>query len=282
MFVIKRILYKLKKILLQPAKIKETNAKNNEFVKIVGELLQKRSKYAAVLGNGTSINEIDLTLFKRTDLFVSNYFFKHPDYEKLNIKLYFILDPLRPQMSAEDYSEWYNTFFAGAFRNKNLNRCIIHQTVYDFLRVNTNLISKYPKVIPYLPSVYSYDDFLQDDGLLDKYLPDVRHTPMLPLVLAIQLGYYQIFISGLDHDYIKKRLEGIETVVHFYKEEKSKMQQLQRPLSEEFYLSAVTYNHYENILALAKINDKNIINLSKNSCLDMFEKREFEEFHNAL
>lgn len=280
--MIKKQLYKLKKRLLQPSKTKATNAKNHEFVKIVGELFLNRSKYAAVLGNGTSINEIDLTLFKNTDLFVSNYFFKHPDYEKLNIKLYFILDPFRPQMSAEEYSEWYNTFFSGAFRNKSLSRCIIHHTVYDFLRANTNLISKYPKVIPYLPSVYSYDDFLQNDDLLDKYLPDVRHTPMLPLVLAIQQGYSQIFISGLDHDFIKKRFEGIETVAHFYKEEKSQMQHLHRPLSEEFYLSAVTFNHYEKILALAKLNDTTIINLAKKSCLDMFEKREFEEFHDAL
>lgn len=279
--MIKKQLYKLKKRLLRHSKTKATNAKNHEFVKIVSELFANRSEYAAVLGNGTSINEIDLTLFKNTDLFVSNYFFKHPDYEKLNIKLYFILDPFRPQMSAEEYNEWYNTFFSGAFRNKSLSRCIIHHTVYDFLRANTNLISKYPKVIPYIPSIYSYDDFLQNDDLLDKYLPDVRHTPMLPLVLAIQQGYSQIFISGLDHDAIRQKLNGADVLPHFYAET-SKTGQILPRLSVMFYNSAITFQQYEQIAELSKMRNCKIINLSVRSDLDMFEKKTITECQESL
>ena len=137
--MIKSLAYKFYK----PIKYKRYNWQNIRFNKKLKKF--KFANKALILGNGPSLNNLLLMNklnLESYDLFVSNYFYKAPNYLEMNITGYFVMDPL-PYTSIDECI----LIMENALINKSIKYLVIHKTVFvELRRIN------YPldlKIIPF-------------------------------------------------------------------------------------------------------------------------------------
>ncbi len=259
--MIKLLAYKFYK----SVKYKSHNWQNIRFNKKLKKF--KFSSNSLVLGNGPSLSNLLLLHkfnFESYDLFVSNYFYKSPNYLEMNIVGYFIMDPL-PCTNINDSI----TIIENALLNKSLKYLVIHKTVFTELRrIKYTLDSK---IIPFDCSKVKHSEIFESDNLADKYSIMFNQTPLLPLFLSVQQNYNEIYIAGLDHNALFNFANSKYDVDHFYFEKNTEKQIVTRKWWEMVIITGQTFEQYLSIKKFADRKKIKIYNLSNESHLGMFE-----------
>ncbi|MDC1254332.1 hypothetical protein N8Z35_05280, partial [Pelagibacteraceae bacterium] len=139
-----------------------------------------------------------------------------------------------------------------SFKNKNLYNC---RNVY-FLKISRKITKFHCNIT--------------------KPVPKFQTGSLMVLNVLLSMGYKKIYILGCDHNQLKNFNSQID---NFYKENRdvrltksSKLNQNWRKFDEELSASLLAYNQYKEINKIAKQKNVKIINLSKESWIDLFEK----------
>ncbi len=248
-----------------------------------------------LLGNGPSLNR-DLNLhqsfLKNKDLICVNHFPKTELYEKLKPSIFITgapdlwLDDIEEKFvkqskelfsSINQKTTWPLSFFIPHEAKK-------HGRWQSQIQHNENITIYYYNNIP----IEGWNLF--KNWCFNRHLGMPRpHNVMIPsLMLSIAFGYKTIYLLGADHSWLPEIsvTENNEVLInqkHFYDYDTSKGQPLdkrgtgKRTLPELLYKFMTAFNSYFEIRRYSDHKGVKILNATKNSYIDAFERMKLED-----
>lgn len=221
----------------------------------------KSGKSVYILGNGPSLNNFDLSTVYDSDVITMNYFHLHPQLEQFNIVAHCIGEPfssdswINPDAMVENtpaQSYWFN-LDANRFAEGRYSGRQIHY---------------------YLPGVAADFDVLSTADLSAPTL-QYQSTAQMAIMIAMYLGYADVYLLGFDHDWLATR--GYSP--HFYAEEGTDSGIVKADFSGISYktMIEISKNLFDVYAAIRKISLRlgvNIVNLSEPTFLDIFPTRD--------
>lgn len=250
----------LAKILLQPRRFKPQKARPEELV---------------ILGNGPSLRQtIDehLPELHNRPLMAVNYMANTPEFQLLKPQYYVLADPhfFRATDDPMVQTLWRNL-----------------QTVDWPMTLLVPFGAKVPEGVkcrryPFRAGEGTkwFRHFLFAHGLS---MPRPRNVMIPSLMLAIWLGFKEIYIVGADHTWIKtlsvnERNEVVSIQPHFYKDgadelERQRIDYMHRPLHDVLEAQTIAFRAYHTISAFTSGRDIHIWNATPGSYIDAFPRK---------
>jgi hypothetical protein len=247
--------------------LKETEKNNNPILERNKELNDSvgENKACYILACGPSINEMDLSKLIGEDCISVSNFFVHPLYNQIQPK-YHVFAPHHFPISDSQYLEWIvdheskTKFDQSIFIHKQYDK-LIKQSLSS-----TSLKKIFFENIDKLPEKFN-------EIKLDNQTPHYQTVVHLALYLAIGLGYKEIYLLGIDHNW----LLNFGKSMHFYQENQSVLSRsgydeyYNLDLEDEFHAHAKLWAFYKSIKKYSIANNIKIYNSTPNSFLDVFE-----------
>jgi hypothetical protein len=243
-----------------------------------------------LLGNGPSFKSDFLKhekFFQEKETLCVNHFPSTEYYVKLMPKYYILAGP---ELWLDDIGQKYifnsNTLFQNMAKYTSWEiKCFVpfeakkHLRWRDHLKSNKNI-----KIIYY--NNIAIDGFPWFKNLLFRLnlgMPS-PHNIMIPaLMISIAMGFNKIYLSGADHSWLSEisvtdSNEVLLNHKHFYDEGSSKPTAMhnrgvgKRPLHEILHKFMISFEGYFAIDSYAKKRQIKILNTTKNSFIDAFER----------
>jgi len=252
-------------------------------------------KEVVILGNGPSLNKMiakHSDFLEQKDVVCVNYFPTSDLYEKIKpkylissaVELYLEdLDDIAMNHSNELFNQinekttWPLTFFF-PFAARKYNRW------QKIIAENKNISVYYYNKTPIEGfKVFRQWSFKQKLGMARP------HNVLIPCIsLMIWLGYKKIYLWGADHSWLKEisvdeNNNALVNQKHFYDEGKSKPETMKqggkgkRRLHEMLYKFMISFREYFNVLDYAKDNNVEILNCTKGSFIDAFDRLDLDK-----
>jgi len=243
----------------------------NKIILKNNKLKNKRKKNRAFLiATGPSLRKENLKLLEGEDCFTLSNAFLLKEIKSINPILHFF-SPYHLPITKKSFHNWLSksdkelpkntdiimSYDDRSFKSKNLFNC---RNIY-YLKISRKIT-----------------EFHCD---IAKPVPKFQTGSLMVLNVLLSMGYKKIYMLGCDHNQLKNFNSQID---NFYKEKqdvrltkKSKLNQNWRMLDEELSASLLAYNQYKAINRIAKHKDVEIINLSKESWIDLFKKESLKK-----
>jgi hypothetical protein len=225
-----------------------------------------KGKRAFILATGPSINQEDLKILRGEDCYSISNFYLHEDIEIIKPKFHFFA-PYHQPLIFENYIEWLNN--ADKILPETA-KIFLAQSGYDLVKKN-GLFKNRDVYYMFLSNTKKHKKI----NLL-KPVPSPQTGVHMILNLLIYMGYSEIYLLGCDANFLK-----------FYKEQREnfydKNKDLRKSASDTecwgnvynaLKMELVTHNKYLNYKNCFK---GKIINLSKESWLEMFDKMDLQD-----
>ena len=228
-----------------------------------------------ILGSGPSINDEDLKPLKNEIVFALNNFYVHPDFNEIvsgNSEKYFMTAPIHPPQTEKEWKDWLcdmednmpenSTMIFGLNRNDINIKYICDQ--YNLFNNN--------KIYWYFSGkiVNEYYNYSPQDVNITKMIWIADTVSIYTLIIAIYMGFSEIYMLGMDHNYIcnkKNKKRFYQDGIHQLNED----QRLLKGSSEVKHSSKALYNIFSQYEMLKKNTSKRIYNISENSLLDVYD-----------
>ncbi|MBD1215352.1 MAG: hypothetical protein H9534_22095 [Dolichospermum circinale Clear-D4] len=218
-----------------------------------------------ILATGPSINDQNLKLLKNEFCIAVSNFYLHPDFRLIDPQ-YYCIAPWHPPHNIENYLQLLKEI--GDISKK----CSFFLGINEYARVTQNNILLDHDVYYHNTSAIKLD---KDVDLCLPVLPPMSVT-IMALQSAIFMGFSEIYLLGCDHDSILN-YSGKFANQHFYPEEKAK---LITDISTLFKGELLNYirlwNQYEMLNTIAQSKNIKILNATKRSLLDVFDKVDYD------
>jgi hypothetical protein len=217
-----------------------------------------------IIGNGPSIKNVDLTKLKDEYTFVSNSFFLHKKYAKIRPNYYSVID---------------GEFFKGTKESKkfftNLSKKAHKDTTFffpvstkDFIE-NKQYLTKSKKYYLQIKGEFKEDQKYNID--LKKTLPSMVNVMLSCLIIANYMGFSKIYLLGFDHNWLSEN--NLRKPPRFYKKHYFKNDE-KNTYENGCFSGYILFKSYRLLRRRLKAT---IINCTKNSYLDVFERRGLED-----
>jgi hypothetical protein len=238
--------------------------KNKVLNNSVGE-----NKTCYILACGPSINEMDLSKLKGEDCISVSNFFVHPLYNEIQPK-YHIFAPTHPPIIDEQYNSWIEDFHQKTKFETKIFLNSLDKSITDNVDVSKNISRYYYELTDIMPDLF-------DDIVLEKPLPKIQTVVHIAIYTAISLGYKEICLLGIDHNWILNYGHS----QHFYEEKDNLLVKNGYQEFNDTYDLEGEFKSYLNLWQLYKsIRSKFVVNglvkiynLTPNSMLDVFERK---------
>ena len=233
-----------------------------------------------ILGNGKSLQSIDLDVRSNTDYMVVNRHVIDDSYCKIQPSYYVLADPyffiakegLSILQKINDYTSWNMTLFVPHGINKKIILSIFSNKKIQIIYYNNSQFRGYRKI--------KY--FLYDKALA---MPLVQNVLVGAIMIGILMKYETIELFGVEHSWTRFLTVGDDNLTyledaHFYDKqviEKKTVYSLgNKPFSFGFLLQCYSkmFLSYEAIRDYIKLkkNDTKIINKTPGSFIDAFDR----------
>jgi hypothetical protein len=227
------------------------------------------NKTCYILACGPSISEMDLSKIIGQDCISVSNFFVHPLYKDLKPK-YHVFAPTHEPITEEQYNSWISDFHEKTQFSIKVFLNLLDKSMTDKVEYSSKIYRYYYKLSDIMPEFF-------DDISLTRPLPKIQTVVHIALYIAISLGYKEIRLLGVDHDWLLHFGESR----HFYLENESKLVTKgyneftkELDLEKEFESHYILWSIYKQIKN-KYINEIEIINLSNKSLLDVFDKKKY-------
>ncbi len=232
-----------------------------------------------ILASGPSINKQDLTLLKDEYTIAVSQFFLHPQIEQI-CPNYHCFAPQHEPFNDETNKIIFNNYISNyTFPVKSfIGSTNFQYSYFNFLYNNKqyNLDAEYID--------YSSSCQLDENNYNNEDLWDISKKPFSPrtvIYVSIQAAYYlgfkEIYLLGVDHDYLNELNRGGH---HFYKEEKSfsDVKHLEQ-FSKEKWFEEYYYRWKQYRLMNEFLNSKGvkIFNATEGGLLDVFPRVRYSD-----
>ena len=244
---------------------------------IVNPLLEKNkvlnnsvgdNKTCYILACGPSINEMDLSVLKGKDCISVSNFFVHPLYQEIQPK-YHVFAPTHEPITEEQYNSWIADFQDKTRFDVQLILNAKDKPITDSVSNKGNIKRFYYELTDKMPELYV-------EITLDKPLPRIQTVVHLAIYTAIALGYKEINLLGVDHDWLLHYGESR----HFYEEKNSVLAangyvefSAENDLENQFRSHLILWGIYKSIQKYSSKQFISVFNLNKLSFLDVFPKK---------
>lgn len=237
-----------------PIRLAENEIYKNKFSDV---------KRCFILATGPSIKDENLELLQNEFCISVSNFFVHEKYSLLKPEFH-VFAPLHTPITPDQYLGWIND----ALINTNF------KTTYVICESNRDIVEttlSAHNTLYYLHGGNFPVDFT------DK-LPPVQTVVHVAIYLAMYLGIKEIYLLGTDHSWILHYGES----KHFYEESKHVLvrqnysEWTEEDIGKEFENNAILWSIYRKIRTYSHTVNTRIVNLSKGSLLDVFERNRLE------
>jgi hypothetical protein len=226
-----------------------------------------------ILGTGPSINKQDLTLLRGEVCISLNTFYIHKDYHLINPRYHLISGlALHPLIPHEVGLQWFREM------EERITDAIIFLNYFDREFVLKHGLFKDRKV-HYLFFGANWDDLLVKGIDATKALYPAQSVSVIAIQLALYMGFKEIYLLGLDHDWILRFVKRLPT--HFYKPEDSILEKSgltdwdKTDWEEQFWCNWNLWRQYKKLKAFAQSKDIAIYNATAGGLLDVFERVDY-------
>lgn len=221
-----------------------------------------------VLGNGPSVRAVDLSRLKgETIISVSNGYL-HRDYSEIRPK-YHCVPQTHPPMTDDDVARWFGEMdaelgSATLFLNETENQLVCSRKLFE------------RRDVRYLDMRADFDQ-LSDRQILDltKPIPRVQSVPIMVLMVAMYLGFKEIYLLGVDHDHF---INGTYEYAFELKAQRGKDDSVSSSGEivisryDDFQSLARLWRQYRVLREIAAKNDVKIFNATPGGVLDEFQR----------
>lgn len=249
-------------------KYKNLVAKNSELKDI------HKGKRCFLLGSGPSIKKENLKFLKNEIVFALNNFYVHEDFAEImstNMPKYYMSAPIHPPQTEDEWKIWFEDMEAHMPKDTNM---LFGLNAYSgnikYILDKYDLFKEH-KIYWYFAGVLSDEhyNFSKKDIDMTKMIWSANTVSIYALIVAIYMGFDEIYLLGMDHNYICNS----ENNWRFYTDGIHQNNEINRSLNGSSY-------NYHAIVAAGQIfkqyqmlkdnNSNHIFNCSSNSLLDIF------------
>lgn len=209
-----------------------------------------------ILGNGPSLNNVDLSLLKNEDTFAVNYFYKHNPNGFESSYLVIIDDKFYQGDSNEyidlTYREYPRTklILKYAMYKKDPNKWDLSRTFFIY------------------PKLFQYGDFVQCD--CTKNMTACVNVVIQCIQVAISMGYKEIYLLGCDFSQYTQIKP-----THFFSDASLDIRAIN--MGDDARWASLAHYHHYSLYKYARKNGIEIVNLTKESLLDAYPKADLKE-----
>lgn len=238
-----------------------------------------KGKRCFILGSGPSIKKQDLSPLKNEIVFALNNFYVHEEFSNIisntNVEKYYMTAPIHPPQTEEEWKDW----FIDIEKNVPLN-------VKTLFGLNGNKINikyifeKYGLFKQHTKFWYFEGKHFRNDKKLKgmdvtKAIYSGESVSVYTLILAIYMGFSEIYLLGMDHDYF---LYDDESQMRMYKTSIHQNSEFERTFGDTFYIKEFLrqYNIFSKYHAFGFSSNSKIYNASAGGILKVFPKVNFE------
>ena len=230
-----------------------------------------------ILGSGPSIKKQNLKLLIDEDVIFLNNFVVHEDFLAISqshlANKYYMIAPIHKPQSREEWEAWLEEL-----DNKipTTVTCIFGTNASP---INTKKLTdekrmfKSKNVYWYFPL---YEFFRKSKGRdLCNPIAKAEAVSVYALLAAIHLGYDEIYLLGMDHDYF---LYDDEASMRMYRDAVHQKNELQRAFGNDFYVEEF-YRQYRIFSKYKQLRDDShvkIFNASAAGVLKVFQRVKYE------
>ena len=239
----------------------------NDKVLAKNKLLKKTkiNKAGFLLATGPSVKYQNLKKLKNFDCFSLSSFFFHKDLKIIKPKFHF-LAPYHEPILISDWIKWI----------KLADNYLPKETIIVLSIKDKNRIERF-KLFKNREIFYLYfSSFIKIKNTIDitKPLPPLCTGPLMVLPFMIYMGYKTIYLVGCDSDNLK----------NYYSQKLEVKRGSDKPwklgIIKELENNLRVFNEFNNYKIFCNKNNIKIINLSKDSWLDFFDKKNFNKIVN--
>jgi hypothetical protein len=229
-----------------------------------------------IVGSGTSIKEQNLDFLENEYTFVLNSTYLHPDFKKWKAN-YLVFSGV----------EWHKNILeaSGYDIYREIEAHTDTEIVYLLNETDIEGVQKYNHLSNRQKYYFAYTK--QASTIVGTETIDLaqplwggQNVAQLALQIAIGMGFKEIYLLGIDHDYILHKIN--KTFPNFYKEDesiayKSNSKDDNTNLLYWFKTCVNLWSIYEKIQLLALHHKVKIFNSNRNSILDVFPYKSCHE-----
>lgn len=233
-------------------------------------------KQLSILANGPSLSkELESINLDEGDFSVLNFFYKSPVFKQIKPTVYVLADPyfftddhMMPILESVD---WPMSLF-------------VPYRAWRSLSVLKKCPNKHIHVIPYHTGDYAGFEcirhWLYKHGLS---MPIAQNVLVPSIFNAINMGYKEILLYGVDHSWtetirVNSRNEVCQVNTHFYDDKEVELKPFKKCSGEQYLMHEILrdfaqmFESYHYIRKYADLVGCRIINCTKNSFIDAFER----------
>lgn len=239
-----------------------------------------------IMGNGPSLNETienHIDILKTTPAIAVNFAANAPQFTMLRPRYYVLADPhffvnkqdinvAKLMSNLSELVDWTMTLFVpNSVKNHNITIA------------NKNISIEYFNMVG-VEGFQWFENFAFSRGY---GMPRPRNVLIPSIMIAMQMGYKEIYITGADHSWTKtlsvnENNEVISIQPHFYKEDEKEQKRIRTdylhyPLHQIIYSFYVAFKSYFVIQRYAKNRKIDIYNSTPESFIDAFPRRPLPE-----
>jgi hypothetical protein len=244
----------LSNIIFNASKYKKITKSNNKFKNI------HSGDRCFILGTGPSLKQLDYKYLKGEITFGVNFLYKGDIIKQIKPQYYCLYDQIFHTTHLKETE--------GLIESLPNTSFFLRTKAYEKMNA-TNLENK--NVYYQHCNLFQYNDYISID--LEKNVTAPFNVVLGCIQTAIYMGFEEIYLLGCDfNSFASPKVE------HFY----DKGQAPSREMSVGFelkYYSMVSYHHYA-LDKFARKNNIRIYNITPNSLLDAYERRNIEDVFN--
>ena len=224
-----------------------------------------KGKRCFIIGNGPSINKVDLKRLRGEHTFVVNQFFQHADLLKIKPNYYCIID-------REHFRDTKNSKSFFKDLNSKVNKDVkFFFPVQNIAKIKSNnILDKH--TIHYLLLRGNFSEKLHFNTQLEKSLPSLINVMLACIIVASYMGFSEIYLLGVDHDWLKER--NFDKIGRFYKKHYFN-NDVGSSYEHAAYSLSELFRSYR--LLKKKLKSTKIINVTQGSYLDVFEFKKLDQ-----
>jgi len=240
-----------------------------------------QNKRIIIIGTGPSIKYQDLTFLKDEIVIALNEFYLHPEIDVIKPK-YFLYTGYNIHKDTVNFNvavKWYKEFEKCILKNKGT--ALLPISDFDFLKENqlmqNDLLKKY--FFNYTINIKKIEKYDFEYNVLSFY---GDNSAINAIGLSIYMGAKEIYLLGLDHDWILTYKNKKQN--HFYKDEESLIykdhsQNFKRvTLLDNLINYCRIFEQYTAIEKYSKMKKINIYNMTDGGMLDVFRLKNYSQF----
>jgi hypothetical protein len=257
------------------SRVKKAAAALAFFILQHGELGKNRrfrgkhqGKRCFILCNGPSVLKQDLLPLRKEIVMSVSSGYLHKDFERINPCYHFVPPVTYGMMTERDYVQWFSEM-DDRLGNAEL---FLGSTEYQLVKRHALFRNRN---VSYLCSARPF--WAHETGIIDicGRVPVIGSAPIMCLIVAIYMGFREIYLIGTDHDSLvqgKYTYAFEPTIVKGKDYSIDEKGAVRIPVYEELRAYLLIWTQYRHLKRIAEANRVKIFNATEGGMLDEFPR----------